>query len=106
MTTMSNCASSYGQVWLPSMFCTSISAPTFLPTASAFFASVESRAATAALPLKPTLAARPDNSARSRQPIWRKRSPMRTPVIDTCSGSISRVRFRISIRSRNIMPTS
>ena len=68
----------------------SISAPTFAPTPPRAWPDSSSNAATAAVPLRPTLAASPDSSARSSQPICRNRSPIRTPVIETCSGSIAR----------------
>jgi hypothetical protein len=85
----------------------SISAPTLRAIDSARFASFAVNAATAAVPLSPTFEARPASSALSLQPTCRNRSPMRTPVIDTCNGSIAAPRVRrINIRRRNIMTGS
>ena len=57
--------------------------------------------------LKPTFAASPESRALSEHPTSRNRSPMRTPVIETCNGSIVRPPpRRINIRRRNIIGQS
>ena len=53
----------------------------------------------AAPPLRPTLAPRPASSTGSSQPTSTNFSPILTPVIDTCSGSIAGWR-----KKRNSMP--